>query len=168
MPQLSGANFEQLDRRLRRYLRSRINDPELINDVSQQAYTNVIAAIRKGENIPNLAAYICRTAHNAHIDLLRQRNAMERVFDTDSGALDEEEYAPNLSWDDPEEIVAIIQELEGYLRELPEREQRILFLTCWVENSVQKTAEEFRLTEGTARKYRDRAAAKFRAIINGK
>lgn len=168
LSQLSGPSFEEHDRCLRRYLRSRTNDPEAINDVAQQTYANVIAAIRRGENIPHLRAYLLRTARNAHIDLIRRKKVGERFVDVDSATLDEEKYPHDLSRDDPLENVAVIQELEECLRKLSRQEQRIIFLECWADSAVRKTAEEYDLTEGTARKYRDRAAANFRAIINGK
>lgn len=166
--QLFGSEFEQHNRSLRQYLWRKIKDPEVIKDVMQQTYTNVIAALRRGDDIKDFPAYLRRTGHNAYIDFVRQKNSRKRILDVDAEPLDEERYSHELSLNSPQGNLEVTQGLEECLQKLTEREQGILFFECWKEDVLQKIAEEYGLTEGTARKYRDRIVAKFLAIMNGK
>lgn len=104
--------------RLRNFIRARVRDESDAEDILQEVFFELIAAVKPIEQV---GSWLFRVARNRIIDLFRKRQFQER------GALEDLLPSPEAG---PEEAYArgvLLDELAAALEELP-REQREAFI----------------------------------------
>lgn len=163
---LDYLKLEQYENAIYRVLRQKVRR-EFVSDLAQDVYVKVIGALRRGESIEHFRAYLLKVAGHVAIDHWKRTQTSSVVAGCDDVAK-EEKYSERYSIDPPHERLSIIEEVEHVMRKLGSRDQKIVELDCLTDDSCQQIAAHFGLTEGTARKYRDRARAKIQAMKKGK
>lgn len=119
---------EQEQTKLRRYIRSRVRDESDAEDILQEVFFELIAAVKP---IEQLGAWLFRVARNRIIDLFRKRRLEDR------GALEDLLPSPDAG---PEEAFArgvLLDELAAALEELP-KEQREAFIAHEIDGKSFK------------------------------
>src|SRR5277367_2917290 len=71
--QLIALAIEKDEPRLRRYIRSRLADTSLTEDILQEVFSELIEAYRLMKPIEEAGAWMFRVARNRIIDLFRKR-----------------------------------------------------------------------------------------------
>lgn len=135
--------------RLRNFIRRRVPDPEDVEDILQDVFTELVEAYRMMTPIREVTAWLFRVARNRIIDSFRKKKP-ERLQDQLVGENAEDEI---LALEDllpsPEQgpeasyfRTLLLEELEEALDELP-REQREVFLAHEIEGrSFKEMAAE--------------------------
>ena len=141
--------FEQEGARLRKFIRRRVSDPEVADDILQDAFYELVVANRLAKQIENVSAWLFRVARNRITDRFRKKKA---DFSTDAPIATGEEGEFLLLEDllpsadaGPEAEFArnvLVEELEDALSDLPP-EQREVFVAHEIEGrSFKELAEE--------------------------
>ena len=148
--------FEQDGARLRQFIRRRVSDPEVAEDILQDAFYELIAANRLAKQIENVSAWLFRVARNRIIDRFRVRKP-EVSTDApiasgehgDAFLLEDILPSPDAG---PEAEFArgvLLEELEDALADLP-AEQREVFVAHEIEGrSFRELAEESGISVNT-------------------
>jgi RNA polymerase sigma factor (sigma-70 family) len=140
--------MEEEGSRLRGFIRNRVADPALVEDILQDAFYELVLADRLAIQIEHVSAWLFRVVRNRITDGFRRKKA-EVSTDEPIGSLEDEPFtlkdllpSPEAG---PEAAFAnrvLVQELEEALAELP-REQREVFLANEIEGrSFRELAEE--------------------------
>jgi RNA polymerase sigma factor (sigma-70 family) len=148
---------EREQSRLRRFIRSRVDDAADAEDILQEVFYELVEAARLVQPIEQVGAWMYRVARNRITDLFRrQSRAPFREADRAGGS--EEQEAVRLedllpsSDAGPETAYAravLVEELEAALDELPE-EQREVFIAHEMEGrSFRELSEETGLSVNT-------------------
>jgi RNA polymerase sigma factor (sigma-70 family) len=149
--------FEQDGARLRQFIRRRVSDPEVAEDILQDAFYELIAANRLAKQIENVSAWLFRVARNRIIDRFRVRKP---EVSTDAPIAGGEDAEDALLLEDilpspdagPEAEFArgvLLEELEDALADLP-AEQREVFVAHEIEGrSFRELAEESGISVNT-------------------
>jgi RNA polymerase sigma factor (sigma-70 family) len=141
--------FEQDGARLRQFIRRRVSDPEVAEDILQDAFYELIAAYRLAKQIENVSAWLFRVARNRIIDRFRVRKPevssdapIAGREDGDVFLLEDILPSPDAG---PEAQFArgvLLEELEDALADLP-AEQREVFVAHEIEGrGFRELAEE--------------------------
>jgi RNA polymerase sigma factor (sigma-70 family) len=141
--------FEQEGARLRKFIRRRVSDPEVADDILQDAFYELVVANRLAKQIENVSAWLFRVARNRITDRFRKKKP---EFSTDAPIAMGEEGESLLLEDllpspeaGPEAEYArsvLLEELEDALTDLP-HEQREVFVAHEIEGrSFKQLAEE--------------------------
>src|SRR5258706_12123732 len=129
--QISEAiNREQS--RLRNFIRRRVADPGDAEDILQEVFFELVAAVRLMKPLEQVGAWLFRVARNRIIDRFRKKTPEQ--LDDASERLDLEDFLPSPDAG-PEAVYArgvLLDELEAALDELPE-EQRDVFVAHELE-----------------------------------
>jgi RNA polymerase sigma factor (sigma-70 family) len=136
--QLIALAMEKEQSRLRRYIRNRIADRGMTEDILQEVFVELIEAYRLMKPIEEAGAWMFRVARNRIIDLFRLRKTSslsEEVYgeqDGDRVALEELLPSPDEGPEAAYTRAVLLDELEEALEELPE-EQRVVFVAHEIE-----------------------------------
>jgi RNA polymerase sigma factor (sigma-70 family) len=141
--------FEQEGARLRKFIRRRVSDPEVADDILQDAFYELVVANRLAKQIENVSAWLFRVARNRITDRFRKKKP---EFSTDAAIAIGDEGESLLLEDllpspeaGPEAEYArsvLLEELEDALTDLPP-EQREVFVAHEIEGrSFKQLAEE--------------------------
>jgi RNA polymerase sigma factor (sigma-70 family) len=148
--------FEQDGARLRQFIRRRVSDPEVAEDILQDAFYELIAANRLAKQIENVSAWLFRVARNRIIDRFRVRKP-EVSTDApiasgeDGNAFLLEDILPSPDAGPEAEFArgVLLEELEDALADLP-AEQREVFVAHEIEGrSFRELAEESGISVNT-------------------
>lgn len=134
--------------RLRNFIRRRVPDPEDVEDILQDVFTELVEAYRMMIPIREVTAWLFRVARNRITDSFRKKKP-ERLRDQPIGEsggdeLTLEELLPSAEAGPDANYVRtlLVEELEEALDELP-REQREVFLAHEIEGrSFKEMAAE--------------------------
>lgn len=148
------AIVERYRRPLLRYTR-RLLPEARAEDVVQQAFLGAWSALRRGEEVLSLRAWLYRITHNALLNA-----AKERGYEYDE--LRESLHAPGSPADDLERRIVVRRTLAGVAR-LPERQRQALLRTAVGGDSQAAVARDLGLSEGAVRQLVHRARAALRA-----
>src|SRR5258706_8486949 len=118
--------------RLRNFIRRRVADPGDAEDILQEVFFELVAAVRLMKPLEQVGAWLFRVARNRIIDRFRKKTPEQ--LDDASERLDLEDFLPSPDAG-PEAVYArgvLLDELEAALDELPE-EQRDVFVAHELE-----------------------------------
>jgi RNA polymerase sigma factor (sigma-70 family) len=142
------AIVHRYHRPLLRYC-SRILPAARAEDAVQQAFLSAHRSIHAGDAELNLRPWIYRIAHNASLNLLRQRG------------FDHEEMSEEIDGvDTPPQVFERGERLRNVVaavRDLPERQRNAIVLQAMEGRSYEEIAEELGVTDGAVRQLLNRA-----------
>src|SRR5258705_13170843 len=120
------------EERLRRFIRGRIPDSELVEDILQDVFYELIVAYRFLKPVEHVGAWLFRVATNRIYDAFRRRRRtpiMETRSDNDDEPFSLEEWIPSADAGPQAAFVrsVLFDELEEAIGELPD-EQRFVFI----------------------------------------
>jgi RNA polymerase sigma factor (sigma-70 family) len=145
--------FREHNRMLVGYLRSRLGSEQEAKEVAQEAYVRVLQLHEPGT--PGLLrAYLFKTAANLAIDRLRHRRVRQRS--EEQPQLFEELNTTRGESDDPaEQLLAReqVDQLLGYLQELPAKCQRVMNLHRFEGVSQREVSVRLGISERMVRRY---------------
>jgi RNA polymerase sigma factor (sigma-70 family) len=145
--------FREHNRVLVAYLRSRLGSEQEAKEVAQEAYVRVLQLHEPGT--PGLLrAYLFKTAANLAIDRLRHRRVRQRS--EEQPQLFEELNTARGAVDDPAEQLLErerVDQLLGYLQELPIKCQQVMNLHRFEGGSQQDVAQRLGMSERMVRRY---------------
>lgn len=135
------------------FIRRRVSDPDLAEDILQEALLRALRSAPDIEDSERLAAWFYRVLRNAIVDAYRRRDVQARR----TGRLSEDYDLPDLSESDERVLCECFRELLPALR--PEY-AAVLSAVDLDERSPQEVAEELGLTTNNlnVRRYRARRA----------
>jgi len=146
-PESAGDVSALIDRYqapLLRYATGLLRSPDLAQDMVQEAFIRFVRQYGdNGQPIANVKAWLYRVTHNLALDHIRRNRRQEALHD-DLGQRQRDEFAP-----DPADLAAKRDaEAKAWelLRELPEREQRIVALKVIEQKSYKEIAALMNLT----------------------
>ena len=138
------ALIDQHEGPLLRYATGLLRNPDLAQDMVQEAFIRFVRQRDDdGQQIDNVKAWLYRVTHNLALDHIRKNRRQEALQD-EIGQRSRGEFAQG-----PADLVAKRDaEAKAWemLRELPEREQRIVALKVIDQKSYQEIAEIMSLT----------------------
>ena len=125
------------EERLRRFIHGRIPDSELVEDILQDVFYELIVAYRFLKPVEHVSAWLFRVATNRIYDAFRRRRRtpiMETRSDNDDEPFSLEEWIPSTDAGPQAAFVrnVLFDELEEALDELPE-DQRYVFIAHEVQ-----------------------------------
>ena len=144
-------------RPLERYLRRRVGDPSLAEDLAQEVFLRAWLHAPSGLSELRLRAWLYRVATNLAIDALRARAGRVGGIPSDAGLLDLLDHAAAPDAEDHDERLAI----EAALAQLPARERALVTLQ-FAGYGPTDAARLLRTTPEAARKRLTRARERFR------
>lgn len=149
---------------LRRYLLRRVARRQDADDLAQEVYSRLLR-VRDAELIRNPQAYVLGIA--AHVVYeYRQRQGQSHVL-FDSEVADSAADQPAGRSPGPAESLAIRDQLDKALRQLPPTHQLVLLLVKRDGLSHREAAEASGLSVHTIEKYLVEARARLRVILSG-
>lgn len=147
-----------------RYVRYRLNDEQLAEDIAAEAFLRLLDALnRRSAEIRDLRAWLLGTTSNLIFDHLRRkyRRPMENIEDL--------EFLPGL--DNPEtrtEERDRNHQVRSAMRNLTPDQQQVLSLRFLLECSIEETARIMRKSQGAVKVLQFRALAALRKLIEDK
>ncbi len=129
---------EQQGRRLRNFIRARVEDPAEVEDILQDVFSELVEAYRLAKPIQQIAGWLFQVARNRITDRFRKKKTEAisdiKVENEEGEMLSIEEILPSPDGG-PEAAFArsmLLDELEDALAELPD-EQRAVFIAHEIE-----------------------------------
>ena len=125
------------EQRLRRFIRGRIPDSELVEDILQDVFYELIVAYRFLKPVEHVSAWLFRVARNRIYDAFRRRKRTpirETTSHNDDEPFSLEEWIPSTDAGPQAEFVrnVLFEELEQAIGELSD-EQRYVFIAHEVQ-----------------------------------
>ena len=167
-----AASREQL--RLRNFVRKRVANPDDVDDVVQEVFSELVESLRLMRPIEHIGPWLFRVARNRIIDLYRKRRP--ELSTNASVEIDEEgsdvEFQDLLASSDPDPEAAyerevLFDELEAALAELP-AEQRDVFIANTVGGrSFAELSEETGVNVNTLLARKRYAVRRLRERLQG-
>lgn len=145
-------------------LRGRLRSPQVVEDLRQETFARVVAALRGGSGIrepERLGAYVNSVCNNV---LLEHYRAASR-----DGALEEEDAAENVA-DPSMDVLGVLahkqtqQRVREILDDLPERDRRILKEIFLEERDKDAVCKDFGVDRDYLRVLLHRAKQGFKAL----
>lgn len=151
-----GGVYDELDSGLRSFIRGRVRDPELAEDILQDVYLKIhsrIGALRDEEKV---RAWVYRVARNAVNDHYRAARPMAELPDLP--------YTPE---DPAEEEVArrLSESVRRFLDALPAPDREALVLTEYEGLTQAQLAERLGISVSGAKSRVQRARARLKALL---
>jgi RNA polymerase sigma-70 factor (ECF subfamily) len=146
-----------------RYVRYRLNDEQLAEDIAAEAFLRLLDALNRRAEIRDLRAWLLGTTANLIFDHLRRkyRRPQENIEDL--------EFLPGL--DNPEATTEESdqnRQVRSAMHNLTPDQQQVLSLRFLLECSIQETARIMRKSEGAVKVLQFRALAALRKWLEGK
>lgn len=139
-------------RELLAYLTSRLRDPDVAADLTQEAFLRLAEQNEKGSSSVEYArSYLYRTAHNLAIDHVRQKVRRKTDATPNDDMLDVADDRPS-----QEEATHSRQKLERLaliVKELPERTREVFVLNRVEGLNYAQTAECLGISESAVQKH---------------
>ena len=77
LPEMDASDYRKLEKRLKRYVRKRVSDPDIVDDLVQDIFVKAVRTWRDKEAPRNLVAWLFTAARTTIIDYYRkQQNPM--------------------------------------------------------------------------------------------
>jgi RNA polymerase sigma-70 factor, ECF subfamily len=147
-----------------RYVRYRLDDELLVEDISAEVFLRLLDALhRKNGEIRDVRAWLLGTAANLINDHLR------RKYRRKEDNLDDFEFL--VDSDSPEHSAVSSdqnRQVRDAMRKLTSDQQQVLSLRFALEYSVEETARVMRKTAGAVKVLQFRALASLRRMLEGK
>jgi RNA polymerase sigma-70 factor (ECF subfamily) len=163
MPGRAGEAEAELYRRfaprVRLYGLRHLRDEDAAQDLAQHVLLMTIEKLRQGDvrTCDEIASFILGTSRTVVIDLRRRDRRRESLRDR---------FLPRQMAAAPDADIRLdLDQLEGCLAQLPERERAVVFLTFYGERTAAAVAREIGATEGHVRVIRHRALATLRSCV---
>lgn len=160
--------------RLRNFVRKRVANPDDVDDVVQEVFSELVESLRLMRPIEHIGPWLFRVARNRIIDLYRKRRP--ELSTNASVEIDEEgsdvEFQDLLASSDPDPEAAyerevLFDELEAALAELP-AEQRDVFIANTVDGrSFAELSEETGVNVNTLLARKRYAVRRLRERLQG-
>jgi RNA polymerase sigma-70 factor, ECF subfamily len=147
-----------------RYVRYRLDDEQLVEDISAEVFLRFLDALRrKGSEIRDVRAWLFGTAANLINDHLRKKY---RHHEED---LEEHEFLAGMhSPEHAAESSDQYRHMHSALRNLTSDQQQVISLRFLLDYSVEETAQIMRKTAGAVKVLQFRALASLRRLLEGK
>ena len=149
--------FEELTKRYRNrlfsFVRSKVIDPEIAEDIVQEAFIKVISELRKNKynEEGKFFPWMMRICNNMTIDYFRA-NKRKPVILRDQTDFKITDFIKDTTPD--AESVAVrkqnIKELEVLIKDLPESQKRVLHMRCYEGLSFKEIASQTDVSINTA------------------
>ncbi len=134
--------------RLRHFIRTRVADPQDVEDILQDVFYRLVEANRLLMPIEHVTGWLFRVARNRITDLFRKKKPENftdaMVEDEDGELLEIEDLLPSPDAG-PEALYvrnALLDELEAALDELPDEQREVFVAHEWEGRSFKEMAEE--------------------------
>lgn len=148
-----GATFVRLQHGLRSYLRRRVRDPALVEDLLQDVFVKALAAIRAERQVGNLTGWLYAVTRTTVVDYYRSNRPATEELD---------ENIPDIEAEDD----LLHQELATCLRPLLEQLPRIyretLLATDFAGETMRSVANEQGMSLSAIKSRASRARAMLR------
>ena len=146
-----------------RYVRYRLDDPQVCEDISSEVFLNLIDALtRRDHTIKNIRAWLLGTASNLINDYLRI--AYKRPIEN----LDEQEIPDDRSPEDAAELKSQHQMVRAAMQHLTPEQQHVLALRFADERSIEETAKLMGKTIGAVKTMQFRALTALKELLDGR
>jgi RNA polymerase sigma-70 factor (ECF subfamily) len=146
-----------------RYIRYRLDDPQVCEDISSEVFLNLIDALnRRDHSIKNIRAWLLGTASNLINDYLR--NAYKRPTEN----LDEQEIPDDHSPEEAAELKSQHQMVRAAMQHLTPDQQHVLALRFADERSIEETAMLMGKTTGAVKTLQFRALTALKELLDGR
>jgi RNA polymerase sigma factor (sigma-70 family) len=141
-----AETVEREQDRLRRFIRSRVDDRWDAEDILQDVFSELVEAYRLVHPIEQAGAWLFRVARNRIIDRFRKKGPEPAGFGTveegEAGSLEDLLPSPDAGPEAAYARAVLLEELDAALEELPE-EQRLVFVAHELEGrSFRELAAE--------------------------
>ena len=136
-----------------------LRNEDAAQDLAQHVMLMTIQKLRQGSvrACDEIASFILGTSRTVVIDLRRRERRRESLLDT---------FLPRQVFAAPETDTHLdLNQLEGCLGRLSDRERAVVFLTFYGERTAAAVAREIGATEGHVRVIRHRALARLRTCV---
>lgn len=145
---LIARAIEQDRSRLRNYIRKRVVDPDLTEDILQDVFSELIEAYRLLKPIEQVSGWLFRVAKNRIIDRFRGKK-LESLSDSAYGDENDEDVllidllpSPESGPDVAYASAVLLDELEEALEELPEEQRSVFMKHEWEGYSFKELASQ--------------------------
>jgi RNA polymerase sigma-70 factor (ECF subfamily) len=145
--------------RVRLYGLRHLRNEDAALDLAQQVLLMTIEKLRQGavRASDEIASFILGTSRTVVIDLRRRERRRADLLDA---------FLPRQNFAPPEADTHLdLDQLEGCLAQLSDRERTVVFLTFYGERNAAAVANEIGATEGHVRVIRHRAVARLRTCV---
>lgn len=143
-------------------LRSRVNTPQAIEDIRQETFTRVFAALRDGKirQPERLGAFVNSMCNNVLLEHYRSSSRQDSLDD------EEQPEIPAVNVDVLGAIAAkqIGEKVHEILEEMPERDRRVLRDIFWEERDKDEICRDFGVDREYLRVLLHRAKQSFKAL----
>lgn len=136
--------YEQYADTVYSYLRFRLSDRHLAEDVFQETFMTIYANLDKWKTVQSPKAWILTIAHRKMVDRIRKQSVEAAPLDMDEGAL-------KLSEPSSEHQLVIQLDLERSLQQLDETSRQILYGIYVEKLTCKEMAEILQVPEGTVK-----------------
>jgi RNA polymerase sigma-70 factor (ECF subfamily) len=146
-----------------RYIRYRLEDPQVCEDISSEVFLSLIDALaRRDRSIKNIKAWLLGTASNLINDHLRN------IYKRPTVNLEEQEIPDDRSPEEAAELRAQQQTVRIAMRRLTPEQQHVLALRFSDERSLEETAMLMGKTIGAVKTLQFRALTALKDLLDGR
>ncbi len=147
-----------------RYLRYRLEDEHLVEDLAAEVFLRFLDALRrKGSDIRDARAWLFGTAANLINDHLRKKYRRH-----EEDLEDYEFLAGTITPEHEIESNDLYRHIRHALQNLTAEQQQVISLRFLLEYSVEETAQIMRKTAGAVKVLQFRALGSLRRLLEGK
>ena len=158
--QIIGAIYDRHFPEIYRYVRYRVNDETLAEDVASEVFVRLLEATQKGQGPQsNLKSWLIATASNAVNDHLRRK--YRRPVETLSESLPDEGVSPPAEVDLREETRAV----QAAYVQLTAEQQHVLALRFGLGLSLEETAQHLQKNANAIKALQFRALASLQRVM---
>lgn len=158
--QVIGALYDRHFPEVYRYVRYRVNDEALAEDVSSEVFVRLLEAAQKGQGPQsNLKGWLIATASNAVNDHLRRK--YRRPVEALSESMPDEEVNPPAEVDLREQTRAV----QAAYAQLTAEQQHVLALRFGLGLSLEETAQHLQKNANAIKALQFRALASLQRVM---
>lgn len=162
-PTVLAALHDELYPVVYRYVRYRLDDPHIVEDISSEVFLRLLDALRKNPGgINNLRAWLLGTASHLVSDHLR------RQYSRREEDLEARERPDGFSTEDVVDESWRKQQVRRAMRQLTSEQQHVLALRFAEDRSIEETAALMGKSVGAVKTLQFRAVAALKSLLEGK
>lgn len=148
--------WREIADQIARFVRRRVGDPEVVDDIVQDVLAKGIAGLREGRIGGPLHAWLLRVAHNAVVDHYRRRGKR-------SAAVDADVQAPTV--DSAAERAGLLASFRAFVQALPPEQREAVLRTEYDGLSQAELARELGVPPSTVKSRVQRGRQRLEAAL---
>ena len=161
---LAGSAAQRYARELHRYLLRRLRKPQDVDDLAQEVYLRLLR-LDEAKCVQTPLAFLYGVAAHVVADFRLQMSTEESHLTFDEDAVQQwSEHPVDVLPDELAERVALEQQLEWALKQLPPTQAAVLLAHKRDGLSYEEVAKKLKLSVNTVEKYLTQAKAKLRTL----